>query len=498
MTEKNSYREILKSSSIIGGASVINILVGLLRTKVLAVLLGPAGVGLAGLLNSMAATASSVAGMGLANVGTRQIAEAVGEDNQTAIAAARRALFWGTLILSVLGGLLFLLLREPLAQWLFGNTNNAGLVGWMAIAVVLSVASGSQTALLNGLRRIPDLARISVYSALLSTAMGVSAIWAFGQAGLVLFVLSTPIASFMFGHWYVAKTGKLSGQATPVSVLITQWRVMAALGFAFMLSGLVGNAGQLLVRTIVQNELGLDALGHFQAAWMISMTYIGFVLTAMGTDYYPRLTAVIKDHQAVNRLVNEQTEVVLILAGPIFLAMIGLAPWVISLLYSAQFSEATIILQWQVLGDIIKVVSWPLGFIVLAAGAGKTYLLMESFAIGVYIVAVYLLIPSFGLEAAGISFVFMYAIYIIIVYVLAKLRTGFSWEAKIIKQFFLVFAAAVIIMLANKWSVIGSAIGSVLFSSAFAVYGLLQLNKMTTLPKPIEQFAIYIKTILKK
>lgn len=48
MTEANaSYRRILKSTSVIGGASVINIGIGLLRSKVLAVLLGPAGVGLA-------------------------------------------------------------------------------------------------------------------------------------------------------------------------------------------------------------------------------------------------------------------------------------------------------------------------------------------------------------------------------------------------------------------------------------------------------------------
>ena len=50
MTDKpSSYRRMLKTSSIIGGASVVNVLIGLVRTKVLAVLLGPTGVGLVSL-----------------------------------------------------------------------------------------------------------------------------------------------------------------------------------------------------------------------------------------------------------------------------------------------------------------------------------------------------------------------------------------------------------------------------------------------------------------
>ena len=73
MSKDGSYRQILRSSSIIGGASVINIVVGLLRIKVAAVLFGPSGVGLIGLLTNLASTASAVAGLGFGNVGTRQI-----------------------------------------------------------------------------------------------------------------------------------------------------------------------------------------------------------------------------------------------------------------------------------------------------------------------------------------------------------------------------------------------------------------------------------------
>jgi O-antigen/teichoic acid export membrane protein len=59
-----TYRQILRSSSIIGGASFVGVLVALLRIKAAAILLGPAGVGLIGLLQSLMATAASVSALG--------------------------------------------------------------------------------------------------------------------------------------------------------------------------------------------------------------------------------------------------------------------------------------------------------------------------------------------------------------------------------------------------------------------------------------------------
>ena len=287
MSKDGSYRQILRSSSIIGGAAVINIAVGLLRIKVAAVLLGPAGVGLIGLLTNLAGTASTVAGLGFGNVGTRQIAEATGRNDATVLAAARRALFWGTLVLALLGAGVFWALRGELAVRVLGDAARSADVGWLALVVALTVAAASQTALLNGMRHIGDLARISVFSALLSTVLGVSALLMWGRGGLMAFVIVGPLASFLLGHWYVARLPKIGAPRTPLPVLAGQWRRLAALGAAFMVAGLAVTLGQLLVRTLVQRHLGVDALGYFQAASTISMTYLGFVLGAMGARPLP-------------------------------------------------------------------------------------------------------------------------------------------------------------------------------------------------------------------
>ena len=498
MSEENSYRQILRSTSIIGGASVVNILVGLLRTKVVAVLLGPAGLGLIALLQSLMNTATAIAALGFANVGTRQIAESMGRGDPTAVAAARRALFWGTLLLAIVGAAGFWLLRGVLASDVLKTPSLSGDVGWLALGVALTVAAGSQGALLNGLRRIGDIARVSIASALLSTVLGVGALLLWGKHGMLVFVLATPLASFLFSHIYVARLGRLRAPRTPLPKLAAQWTTLARLGLAFMLSGVVVTAGQLIVRAMINSNLGPAALGHFQASWAISMTYIGFVLGAMGTDYYPRLTAAIHDHATVNRLVNEQTEVALLLAGPVFLAMLGLAPWVIDLLYSSRFEVAAQILRWQILGDILKVASWPLGFILLAAGDGRAFLWSESVAMAAFAGLVWLGLLVLGIQAAGVAFLGMYVLYLPLVHWLARRRTGFSWDRRVIMQLLVLVASALVVFAIAAWSVWGGAALGVAASMLLGIQGLARLGHMANLGGPLERIAVRSRSLMMK
>lgn len=474
--EGKSYRQILRSTSIVGGASVINILISLVRVKVAAVLLGPAGVGLIGLFSNLMATAANVAALGMGTVGTRQIAAANGQEDAQAVAVARRALFWGTLAMAIVGALVFWLLRGVLATHVLADTTLSNEVGWLALGVGLTVAGGSQGALLNGLRRIGDLARISVYSAVLATTLGVGALLLWHERGLLVYLLLTPVASFVVGHWYVARLPRVQAPPTPMRELTQQWGTLARLGLAFMLAGLAVTVGQLLVRTLVQRELGAEALGLFEASWVISMTYIGFVLRAMGTDYYPRLTAVIHDHVAVNKLVNEQTEVALLLAGPVFLAMLGLAPWVIELLYSSKFAEAAAVLRWQILGDILKVASFPLGFVILAAGDGRTFIASDTSAMAVFVLCVWLGLPYLGLQATGIGFLMMYTVYLPMVYWLAKKRTGFVWTPTIRKLIFCLGSACVLTVVVSSVNSLAAAGCGVFLSMFFTWYSISQLR----------------------
>ena len=199
------------------------------------------------------------------------------------------------------------------------------------------------------------------------------------------------------------------------------------LGFVFMLTALMTVATQLAIRVMVTRELGIEATGHFQAAWNISVLYLGIVLGAMGADYFPRLTGVAGDVPASNKAMNEQAEVALLLSGPIILAMLTLTPWIVALLYSQAFLDTNAVLRWQVLGDIFKVASWSLAFLFLAQARRAVFFLAELAGNLVYLACVRYGLAVWGLEATGIGFLICYVFYFFLVWMLARKLNHFVW-----------------------------------------------------------------------
>ncbi|MDX1695599.1 MAG: O-antigen translocase [Ketobacteraceae bacterium] len=483
--EESSHKQILRSSAIIGGASVLNILIGLLRMKVVAVLLGPAGVGLIGILNNLMSAGSTIAALGFGNVGTRQIAEARGQEDQAGVDAARRALFWGTIVLALIGALAFWAARSVIAQHVLGDVTLAPHVGWVSLGIALTVATGSQRALLTGMRRIGDIARITVVSSLASALAGIAAVYVFGEAGVIVLVLSAPLAGLIISHIFVAKLPAIKTGRTPLNELSEQWMTLARLGSAFMVAGLSVTLGQLVVRSMVQQQLGTDSLGYFQAAWAISMTYIGFVLSAMGTDYYPRLTAAIHDQENARRLVNEQAHVAILLAGPVLVAMLALAPWIIRLLYTEEFIPAVTILRWQILGDVLKILSWPMGFIILACGKGKIFMVKEAAIMGVFVVATWVMLPFIGLEATGIAFFVMYAVNVPVLFFIARSLIGFSWSSAVKFDGILLVVTAALIAVMGHFSDLLALLLGMVAATVIGLRSLVNLAHMAELGGPI-------------
>ena len=192
------------------------------------------------------------------------------------------------------------------------------------------------------------------------------------------------------------------------------------------------------MRVILLREFGFDAAGLYQAAWALGGVYVGFILQAMGADFYPRLTAAAENHTECNRLVNEQAQVSLLLATPGVIATLTLAPAVMTLFYSAQFHPAVGMLRWICLGMMLRIVAWPMGFIILAKGAQVAFFVTELAATGIHISAVYLLIQPLGVEGAGAAFSVLYLWHSIFVYFIVRRLSEFRCSARSVK-FGLVF-----------------------------------------------------------
>ena len=216
----------------------------------------------------------------------------------------------------------------------------------------------------------------------------------------------------------------------------------------------------------------------------------------MGADYYPRLAGMAHDNAEINRLVNEQTEVALLLSAPIFIAMIGLSPWVIHLLYSDSFTPAIDVLRWQILGDVLKVASWPMGFILLAKGEKGWFFWNELLANVVSIGFLWGGIHFFGLKGTGIAFFALYAYQVVVILFVSKHLTGFSWHRNS-KKLLLIATILLLItsLIAYRVNTHNAAVLGCVISAITAWYSLKEITRLTG-RNPIEAFLGKIRNML--
>ena len=424
-----SYRQIFKSTSLVGGAQVANILIGIARTKALAVLLGPAGMGLAGMYQSATGLVGTLTGFGIGPAGVRQIAEAAGTGDQIKIARTIHTLRRTALFSGILGTLIVLVFYRPITIATFGNLDYAVGVALVSLTLLFGGISAGQTALLQGLRRLRELAICTVLGGLFGTVASILIVYFLRERGVALFLVA--VAAFaVIPSWWYARRVHIQSVNLSWRRMTIEIRGLLGMGLAFMVSALLSAGSAYLIRVLIIRELGMAAVGLYTATWTLSSLYVGVILNAMGADYYPRLTAVAGDNATVNRMVNEQTEMGLLMAIPGILATLALAPYVLRLFYSAAFLPATDIIRWMILGVALRVVSWPLGFVLLAKGRGRLFILTETTAAVLQVGFTLGCMRVWGLRGVGLAFFFLYVAYTILTLFVVRSLSGFTWTSQ--------------------------------------------------------------------
>ena len=491
--EKHTYGQILKSSALIGGSSVVNILIGIVRTKAMAVLLGPAGFGLMGVYGSIANLAQSIAGMGINSSGVRQIAEAVGSGETERIARTAVVLRRTSVFLGIVGAVFLVAFSRQVSTLTFGDDQHATAVALLSLAVLFSLVSGGQGALIQGMRRIADLARMGILGSFFGLLISIPLVYFLREKGVVPSLIGIAAMTIITSWWYSRKV-QIQAPVMTTSQVRYEAASLLKLGFAFMASGFLTMGAAYAVRTMVLRMVGLEAAGYYQAAWTLGGLYVGFILQAMGADFYPRLTAVARDNTECNRLVNEQAQISLLLAGPGVIATLTFASVVITLFYSAKFDAAVEVLRWICLGMTLQVITWPMGFIIVAKGEQKIFFWAELAWTIVNVGLSWICLRSFGLNGAGIAFFGSYVFHWLLIYPIVRRLSGFRWSATNRKTRLLFLSLIAVVfcgfyVLQPIWA-IGIGTLAVVLSSVYSIRVLLNLISLDQIPHPIKRLLV--------
>jgi len=486
------YRFLFKSTAFLGGTQVILTVIGLVRNKALALLLGPAGIGLAGLFSSITTLVGTITSFGIGGSGVRQMAEANGTGDQVRVARTAIIITRVVLVSNIIGALVICLFCRPISQATFGNSKFAGGVMLMGLVQLFTGISGGQTCILQGLQRIRDLVNCQILGAVFGTVSSVAIVYFFRDRGVAMFLVANAGFAILTSWWFVRR---IHFVRPPVSLAetLSEAKQLAGFGISLMASGILGSLVAYFTRIIVIHKLGLPATGQYQAAFTLSSYYVGIILGAMGSGLFPRLSGLAHDHKEANRLLNEQTEIGLLLATPGIIATLVAAPWVLQLLYTRDFVVATGIIQWQVVGVFFRMISWPLWHLQLAKGLGRVFILTESFFAGVQLLLNWVCINQWGLDGVGIAFALYYIIHIAGMWLLCRRLSGFTWSRRV----FLISLPGVLILgltfAAVKWLPmlwgVGLGVGLCLLTCAGSFHGLQKVLGVNIKTMLLKRFA---------
>ncbi len=417
---KQQYKSVLKSTSLIGGSAFFNILIGMIRTKFVAILLGPDGVGLQNIYSTIMTSISTITGLGLNSSGVRSIAEANGQNDSQRVAKIIKTIRSTVWISGIIGTILVVLLSGYISEFTFKTQEHKIPLMFLSVIILLTNIQIGQTCILQGLRKITDIAKISIWGAVNGTLISVPCFYMLGKDGIVPSLILTAIAS-LTTSWVYAK--KIKIETVNLSKIDKNIELKKLLDFGVPQMGiaLLGGIAAYFMRFIINNQFGLAGVGIWSAAFNISGVLTNFVLNAMGTDYYPRLAAISNDYEKLNKEVNTQLEIALLLAGPCLMITILFAPLGIRLLYSGRFDEAIPVLRWSVYGILGRVVTWPLGFIMPAQGRGKLFFITELLGQSVLLLFTYYFANNFGLPGTGMAMLVNYLIYFVEMIIVSKI-----------------------------------------------------------------------------
>ena len=484
-TQTASYRSIFKATSLFGGVQVYQILIGVIKSKVIALLLGPLGMGIQGLYQTTLDLVKSVSAFGLESSAVRDISEAHSSgDSQrlVKVVAIIKRLVW---ITGLLGLVLTLVLSSLLSKLTFGNGDYTwGFVILSSTLLINQICAG-QKVILQGTRRLKELAKASAIGSTLGLLVSVPLYYWIGVRGIVPTMVLTSFAAMAL-TWFYSSRLKLEKEKISTKESIEGGRSMLKMGVAMSISGIMVTLCAYVLRWFIRKEGGVEEVGLYTAGFIIVNTYVGMVFTAMGTDYYPRLAAVNNDNNKCQEIINQQGEIALLILAPIIISCIIAMPLFIRLVYAESFLAANDYIMFAVSGTVFKAISWVISYYFLAKAESRLFIINET------ITNLYCLGFSFlgyymgGLTGLGIAFSLGYIIYTLQVVIIAKHRYGFRLSKSFLQVFFtqLIFVLASLALRVYCSAMVAIGVGCAVFAVCL-FYSLYSLNSRMEIVKHI-------------
>jgi len=467
-------KKIFESTLVMGTSSVLVLSLDLVRVKILAVLLGPQGVGVLSVLNHFHVVAAALIGLGLGTGIVKYVSSFNHVGDEQAVQKVLSNSFQITFLPSFMVLAVSVLISSQLSNWMLSDRSYSLFIIIYAVSFPLAVFPTTTNSFLQGLKRIKPLAKINVLRSSISLLFIIPLVYFFRLKGAVMSVVIITTVHLLLNTYYLRK------EKSRYSVI--KWQPFDAdllkklfqYGATSLLVGSAYYLSHLLLKIIIVNSLGLEMNGIYQPIWALTMTYLTLVLSSMSAYSYPRLCELdsIRD---INEELNGILRVAVLLITPaMFFLLLARRP-VIQILYSSEFLAATKYMPIQILGDFFKVLFWSVGMYLLPTRRLMAFIWLNLLQDIVMVLLAYLLVDKYQLYGIAASFALSYLIGFFALYWYSRKQMRFGFWTKNRMLLLASFGALLIITAVERYLSLGQHI--VIVSIIIVLWALLSIKK---------------------
>lgn len=409
---KGLSARVLKAMSVFGGVQMSTILCGIVKVKLIAMWLGPAGVGLFGIFNGAVDMVSSISQLGVRSSAVRDIAAARHSSSVgVTVTVVRR---WGW-ILGLFGALLMLIAAPLLSLKTFGSYDRTLSFMLLAFALLLGTVSMTEQAVMQGMDRLKSLAKASVWSAATGLAVTAPMYYFWHLDSIIPSILVYYVVILIVVMAYRVRNVGGGGVKVGLRETLRRGSGFIRLGFYMTVADAVTQLMSYAFIAYLNNAGGDSEVGFYQAGFTIVNRYVGIMLTVIAVEYFPRISSVASSSWRLNRFVAHETVIISLVLFPCALLFISFAPYIVGLLYSGEFGVAVPFVSIAMVGVVIRGMSYCMSFVILAKGDGPTFIVTESLSAVAGLALNILGYEFFGIAGLGLSYTLWYLLYILIV-----------------------------------------------------------------------------------
>ena len=400
--DSSPLQPLARAAATIGSGAVAGMAVGVVRMKMLAALLGPAGLGVFAQLSGLQNLIAGVIPAGM-QVGAVRFIARYRNDRSGVLGSfmtTARLLFLSTSLAAVAACVLFL---SPLTRWTMGSVDFRGLVLISVIGVPFLVQTQLWLAFIQSGLNSRAVAASTLLPSLAALPLVVMLVWRYQQQGAALSLVIGAIISYAFAwfvarrttddtSWRLATTGSLDHRHLPYMAKFV--------GVSFPLLAM-NLFVPFLARIFIVRDVGYKANGIYQAVLALSLQYMAVPLGAITTYSFPRISQLSRMDD-INREVNAAFRLGILATGAGALLMITFRDVLLAVLFSAAFLPGIALLAWQLLGDVFKAGAYTLQLPLLPQSRFLAKAVLSILQYGAFL-AVFLAAPPRSRVAAAVA-----------------------------------------------------------------------------------------------